>query len=113
MKASEALPFGVAAVAAGLVWAFSMSATGTSEPWDAEGGYYFGALLLAGVVSGFLAPKPLWGVYLGALLGQVAYQLIFLNIGPLVGVGFVFLLFYTLVFLAGAAASGALRGALR
>jgi len=36
--------------------------------------YYFAGLAVAGAVSGVVVPKHLWAHYLGAVLGQAAYE---------------------------------------
>ena len=93
-------------VAAGLsaaIWALSVPLTGKPEPWDAEWPYYFVALAVAGGVSGAVVRRHLWAHYVGAVLGQVAYELAFLKLGPLFAVGLVFLGGYSLIFLASAA----------
>jgi hypothetical protein len=56
-----------------------------------------------GLTSAALMPRPLWVLYPGAVLGQLAYEAIFLDIGPLFLLGAVFLLGYSLVFLYNAA----------
>ena len=101
--------FVVSAVAAALVWAFSSVATGKSEPWDSAGAYYFVALALAGAISGAIVPKHLLVHYLGAILGQAAYELLFLEMGALFVLGLAFLAFYSLIFLATAAIAAKLR----
>jgi len=53
--------------------------------------------------------RPLWGHYLGALIGQLGYELIFLRIGPLFFLGAAFLLGYSVIFLAAAALAGSIR----
>ena len=65
--------------------------TGRNEPWDADSPYYFVALAVAGAVSGAVVPKHLWANYVGAVLGQAAYELAFLKLGPLFILGLVFL----------------------
>ena len=70
---------------------------------------YFGSLIVAGVVAGALVPRPLWAHYLGAVFGQLIYELIFLKLGPLVLIGALFLLGDSLLFLAGAAAAAHVR----
>ena len=91
------------------LWALSVPITGKSEPWDAESPYYVIALAIAGVVSGGLIPKHLAMHYLGAVSGQMAYELLFLKFGPLFFLGLVFLMGYSIIFLAGAAIAVALR----
>ena len=91
------------------IWALSPVLTGHAEPWDAEGVMYFVSLAVAGMITGALVPRPLWAHYLGAVLGQLTYELIFLKLGPLVLVGALFLLGYSLLFLAGAAIAAHVR----
>ena len=95
---------------AAAIWALSMPVTGHSEPWDAEALYYPVALGVAGVISGAIIPKHLWAHYVGALLGQVAYELVFLKLGPLFMVGLVFLAAYSIIFVLGAALVVFVRG---
>lgn len=97
------LAFLVAVAASAAIWALSPLIAGRAEPWDVEGPYYLIALFLAGLISGGLAPRPLWAQYLGAIAGQVAYQAIFLELGPLVLIGLMFLLAYSLLFVFAAA----------
>ncbi|WP_312571671.1 hypothetical protein [Stutzerimonas balearica] len=99
----------IASLAGVLIWALSPWASGQAEPWDGDGLYYSGALFTAGVLSGFIVPRPLWVQYLGVIVGQVLYLLLFLPIGPLLAVGLVFLLLWSLLFLAGAYAGARLR----
>lgn len=99
----------IASLAGVLIWALSPWASGQAEPWDGDGLYYSGALFTAGVLSGFIVPRPLWAQYLGVIVGQVLYLLLFLPIGPLLAVGLVFLLLWSLLFLAGAYAGARLR----
>ena len=109
MKNRAVLTFMVAAVTSALVWAASPWLTGQREPWDAEFPFYFVALLVAGTVAGGLAPKPLWAHYLGSFIGQLSYEAIFLNLGPLFVLGAVFLLGYCLVFVAAVSLMGYIR----
>ncbi len=102
MKRRAALAFILAAIVSAAIWASSPLVTGQEEPWDAEGFFYIGSLFAAGVISGFPIPKPLWAHYLGSVVGQLAYQLIFLPLGPLLILGAGFLLGYSLLFLVGA-----------
>ncbi len=80
-----------------------MPLIGKMEPWDAESPYYLVGLAAAGGVSGAIVPRHLWAHYLGAVLGQLAYELAFLKLGPLFPIGVVFLAAYSLIFLASAA----------
>lgn len=99
----------IASLAGVLIWALSPWASGQAEPWDGDGLYYSGALFTAGVLAGFIVPRPLWAQYLGVIVGQVLYLLLFLPIGPLLAVGLVFLLLWSLLFLAGAYAGARLH----
>jgi hypothetical protein len=95
-----------AVIAAGLgaaIWALSISITGKEEPWDADWPFYSLALLVGGAISGALVPRHLGMHYLGVVLGQLAYQLAFLKLGPLFIVGFAFLIAYSFIFVAGVA----------
>lgn len=99
----------IASLAGAGIWALSPWASGQAEPWDSDGLYYSGALFTAGVLSGFIVPRPLWAQYLGVVVGQVLYLLLFLPLSPLLAVGLAFLLFWSLLFLAGAYAGARLR----
>jgi len=105
----SAIAFLVATTMAALVWALSSALSGHAEPWDADGPYYALALAVAGAISGGLLPRPLWAHYLGAVCGQAAFEVLFLGIGPLFIIGLAFLLGYSVVFLAAAAAAGFVR----
>jgi hypothetical protein len=99
----------VATLASAAIWAMSLVLAGRAEPWDAEFLFYVFSLFAAGLVSGTVVPEPLWAHYIGSLVGQVGYELLFLNIGPLFVLGVVFLLGYSLLFLAGAAVGALVR----
>lgn len=99
----------VSAAAGALVWALSPWLTGHVEPWDADGLFYVGALIVAGSVAGAITPRPLWALYAGSLIGQLGYELIFLRLGSLFFLGAAFLLGYAVIFLAAAALAGAIR----
>jgi hypothetical protein len=71
--------FIVSAALAAVVWALSVPLTGKSEPWDAEWPYYLISLASAGAISGAVVPKYLGAHYIGAVLGQAAYEVSFLN----------------------------------
>jgi hypothetical protein len=110
MNRSLILPFLVAALAGGGIWALSPLITGHAEPWDASGIYYTAALVLSGFLSGLLAATPLWLLYIGSIFGQVMYLFLFLPSGPLIIVGLVFLLLWSLLFLGGAYMGSRVRG---
>lgn len=106
MKHHAAITILVAAILGAAIWVLSPWVTGHKEPWDADGIFYVGALLAAGLVSGAVSPKPLWAHYFGSFIGQLGYELLFLKIGPLFVIGIGFLLAYCLLFLAGAFGAG-------
>ena len=107
MKSRSAmLAFANAALMCALVWVASPWFTGRREPWDADSSFYFSGLVIAGAVTGVLTPKPAWALYLGAIAGQLSYQVLFLKVGPLFPLGALFLMGYCLVFLAAAALVG-------
>jgi hypothetical protein len=59
--------------------------------------------MLAGAVAGALTPKPIWALCLGAVAGQLSYQVLFLKVGPLLPLGLLFLVGYSPAFLVTAA----------
>jgi hypothetical protein len=99
----------LAGLASTAAWVMSPYVTGHQEPWDADGFYYIATLAVGGLASGLLAPKPLWAHYAGSVSGQVIYELLFLELGPLLVVGFVFLLVYSLLFVGGAFLGSSIR----
>ena len=112
MSKDSVLALGIAAILAAAVWAVSVPFTGQREPWDAEGGFYPSGLLLAGLLAGAVMPRPLWAHYVGGIVGQFAYMLLFLGSGPLVGLGAIFMAISSLVLLIGALTGSRLRLAL-
>ena len=106
---SAVLAFATAAITCALVWIASPWFTGRREPWDADSSFYFAGLMIAGAVAGALTPKPIWALYLGAIAGQLSYQLLFLKVGPLLPLGVLFLVGYCFVFLATAVFVGYIR----
>lgn len=99
----------VSAIVGAVVWALSPWLAGQREPWDAEGLDYPVALLVAGLSAGLLAPHPLWAHYLGGVIGQLGYMLLTIGANPLLAVGVIFLLGYTLLLLLGAAVAAWVR----
>ena len=112
MTAAAWLTALVSAFSAAFVWALSPWLVGHREPWDAEGYFYVSGLLGAGTVAGLLRPRPLWAHYVGAVIGQLGYEVLFLRIGPLFIVGAVFLLAYSALFLVAAGIAAHVRGRL-
>jgi hypothetical protein len=109
---SPAQTFLVSVFATALIWALSPLLIGLNEPWDTDGDFYVAALVIAGMIAGGLSPKPLWAHYLGAMVGQLGYELIFLHVGPLFLLGVIFLLGYALIYLIAAALGGYIRSRL-
>lgn len=91
------------------VWALSPLISGSSEPWDAPNHYYPVALALAGLVAGAIGPRIRWAFFAGAVLGQLLFGLLFLEVGPLALVGLGIMCFYSLIFLAAAILATYLR----
>ena len=109
MRQRAAFAFVLAAALSASVWALSPLLTGHAEPWDADGSYYLSALAIAGAVSGSLFPKPLWAHYVGAVFGQAAFEVAFLDMGPLFILGLLFLASSSIVFFAAAALGAFVR----
>ena len=108
---STGLPIGLALGAA--IWVLSASITGRTEPWDASGIYYPGALLIAGFLGGLLVPGH-WGevaigVYVGQALVLLGRVLSDPGSGGLWPLGLMMLALYSLIALAGAILGSAIR----
>ena len=88
--------FSVAAVFGAAIWGMSPIFTQEVEPWDAESPYYFAALFIVGGLGGLLFPRHILAAFLGIVVGQLTYMLVFLPLGPLVPLGIVFLFGYGL-----------------
>jgi hypothetical protein len=89
------------------IWLLSPIVTGRREPWDAEGGYYAGALFAAGLLGGLLFPRHSGVFVAGIFLGQVLVLLAGVLSDPASGglwpLGVAFLGLYTLLALLGSA----------
>lgn len=109
MIPKPALAFLASATASALIWVLSPLLTGHTEPWDADGQFYFSALVLAGLCAGALIPRSLHMHYLGAVAGQLGYELWLGNVGALFLLGAVFLLIYSTIFVAAAMLASGLR----
>jgi hypothetical protein len=95
------------------IWLSSPWITGRAEPWDAEGGYYVGALLATGALGGILIPPHWLSMALGILAGQLLVILGGVLADPASGglwpLGVVFLAVYSLLSLIGALFGALLR----
>jgi hypothetical protein len=95
------------------IWLLSPWITGRSEPWDAESGYYSGALLATGVVGGLLLPMHWTSAALGIFGGQALVILGGVLADPASGglwpLGLAFLAAYSVLALVGALLGSALR----
>jgi hypothetical protein len=109
MKAQTGITLLLSAIGGMVVWALSPWLAAVREPWDAAGLYYPVALLVVGVIVGLLTPRPLWAHYLGGLLGQLGYLLLTIGADPLLLMGLIFMLGYTLLLLLGAALAAWVR----
>ena len=94
------------------IWWLSPLITGRREPWDAEGAYYAGSLLGAGLLGGVLLPEHWRWLVAGIFVGQVLVLL-----GGVVGdpssgglwpLGVVFLALYSMLAVLGAALGSSL-----
>lgn len=99
----------LSALAGAAIWALAPLLTGQQEPWDSDGVYYPVSLFAAGIVLGMIGPRVIWAHAIGIVLGQFLYMLIFLPLGPLMILGVVFLIGYSLFTLGGAGLGAAIR----
>jgi hypothetical protein len=106
LKTSSWFTLIVSVLISATIWFLTPLLTHHREPWDADGSFYLVAILLAGTVAGTIAPKPLWAHYAGSFIGQLAYELLFLRIGPLVIVGAFFLLGFCALYSVAAGLAG-------
>jgi hypothetical protein len=100
---SSAFLLGLALGAA--IWLLSPVISGHREPWDAEGGYYAGALVCTGIVGGLLVPQHWAGVAIGILAGQALVLMGGVVAEPANGglwpLGLIFLVLYSVLGLVG------------
>lgn len=99
----------LSALTSGLIWALSPWITGYREPWDALSHYYAAALAITGLLTGAFSKRIRWAFFVGAVSGQLLYMLVFLQTGPLMLVGILFLCLYSVIFMAAAIAATYLR----
>lgn len=113
IRIPSGLPVGLA-LGAG-IWVLSASITGHREPWDSPGMYYASALLVAGVIGGFLVPGHWAEVAVGVFTGQAVVLLARVLGEPASGglwpLGLLFLGIYSLLALVGAGLGSGLRRA--
>ena len=109
MKSRPWITLGVAAALSAAVWVLSPWLVGQREHWDADGQFYALALAASGFLAGLLTPRPAWAHYLGSVLGQAAYEALFLSIGPLFIFGLAVLLAHSGIFVVAAAVAGYAR----
>lgn len=112
MKHSTLLAIAVSGIAGAAIWAASPVLTGKLEPWDADGVYYIAALFATGLVCACIVPKPLWALCIGSILGQFLYGVFFVPLGPLMVIGLLVLVFWSLFFALGAFLGGKLRASI-
>ena len=106
--------FAVAILLGALVWFLSPLFTGLREPWDAQSGYYYYALFVAGFLPACLSARRFWRWAFGVWLGQVTAFAILVVATPTVGanlwpVGLLFLTLCSLLSLIGASVGAALH----
>lgn len=97
MKKNIVFNLSFSAFLGALIWALSPTITGQAEPWDSESAYYFIALFLAGALAALPGKRPVWAIYVGIILGQLLFILIFLPLGPLLSIGLIFMAVYSLL----------------
>ena len=106
-------PFLIGLVIGAAIWWLSPLITGRREPWDAEGGYYAGSLLGAGVLGGLLLPEHShWfvaGIFVGQVLVLLGAVLRDPSSGGLWPLGVVFMALYSLLALLGATLGSGVR----
>ena len=107
----RALSFALAgaAISAGFVWFLFSNTNEQIEPWDSQAGPYAACLIFVGLLNGVIFKGPVWAQYVGAVVGQFLAMLVLGQLGALIIIGLLFLMLYTLLFLAGAFFGSALR----
>ena len=94
------------------IWLLSPVITRHREPWDAQGGYYPGALVLTGLLGGLAMPQHWGSVAIGIFAGQAVVLLGSVVAEPASGglwpIGLLFLAAYSVLGLVGAGVGMAL-----
>ena len=96
-----------AVVCGAAIWLLSPTFTGRIEPWDAKGPYYWVALLVSGILVGWIEPEKCLTTSLWIVAGQVLAILggvLFggRDIGLLIPMGIIALLIFSAPCYAGA-----------
>ena len=68
MKIRAGIP--VALLCGAAIWILSPTFTGHAEPWDSKGPYYWMALLISGLLVGWLEPEKFMTTSLWVVAGQ-------------------------------------------
>ena len=100
-----------AALLGAIVWFLSPYITGEVEPWDAFPLFYLVSLIIAGIIAAIPKTASLASIYVGAIVGQFLYMLVFLPSGPLILVGVFSLAIYSLLTLVGPLVKRRVNGA--
>lgn len=90
-----------AALLGAIVWFLSPYITGEVEPWDAFPLFYSVSLIIMGFIAAIPKTASLASIYVGTIVGQFLYMLVFLSSGPLILVGVFSLAIYSLLTLVG------------
>jgi len=93
----KTIPILVSIIIGGAIWAFSPLFTGEVEPWDSDLSYLPIAIVITSLVLGFTFPRSFVVCTAGLMLGQMIYLGAFLPSGPLIIIGFLMLIGYSLV----------------
>jgi hypothetical protein len=111
MRVSSGLPIGLV-LGAG-IWVLSSSITGRQEPWDSPGPYYAVALIVAGLIGGFVVPGHWVEVAVGVFAGQALVLLARVMTEPSSGglwpLGLMLVAVYSLLALLGAGLGSSFR----
>ena len=84
-----------------IIWFLSPFITGEVEPWDAFPLFYLVSLSIVGFIAAIPKSASLTSIYVGVIVGQFLYMLVFLPVGPLILIGVFSLALYSLLTLIG------------
>jgi hypothetical protein len=112
IKSNRRSAFLLGSVLGASIWLLSPVITGSREPWDADGGYYPGALVLTGILGGLVMPQHWGSIAIGIFAGQAVVLLGGVFAEPASGglwpLGLLFLAVYSVLGLVGAGVGTAL-----